>query len=557
LATPVNATDAATKAYVDSVAEGLTVHESVVAATTNTLAILSGGSVTYNNGTAGVGATLTLGTALTTIDGVTLVNGDRVLIKNEVAAANNGIYVRTSSTVFTRAADYDTSAEIVAGDFVFVSGGTTYNSTGFVQIDAVATVGTDPIVWEQFSGAGTFTAGPGLTLTGTQFSVNVDGITTAIVSGNVVVKASAEFTTPNIGAATGTSLSVTGNVSANNLSISNIANVSGTLTAGNLSTAGTVSATGNVTGGNLVTSGVVSASGNVTGGNITTAGVVAATGNVSGGNLTTAGALSVTGNANIGNIGVVGVIATGNISAGNLSVPGITSLGNIGNVAISGGTSGQFIQTDGNGVLSFASISASSLVNGNSNVVVTANGNVTVSSAGNANILTVTGTGANVSGTLNATGNANVGNVGAAAGVFTANVSANNVAATNAVTANAVTANVITANTNIAVGNSTITSGTLTTTSITANQAIAQFSVTGVTGIEFLVKGLDSGGKYSVATVQAVTDGTNVDYAIFGGVNIGTSTGSLSVAIVSSNVVLQVSPSSSNSTVWTTQYRLI
>ena len=98
----------------------------------------------------------------------------------------------------------------------------------------------------------------------------------------------------------------------------------------------------------------------------------------------------------------------------------------------------------------------------------------------------------------------------------------------------------------------------MTTNTITANQAIAQYSVTGVTGIEFLVKGIDSlGAKYSVATVQAVTDGANVDYSIYGGVQLGAYTGSLSVAISGSNVVLQVTPASSNSTVWTTQYRII
>jgi hypothetical protein len=161
--------------------------------------------------------------------------------------------------------------------------------------------------------------------------------------------------------------------------------------------------------------------------------------------------------------------------------------------------------------------------------------------------LVVTGTGANVAGTLNATGNANVGNIGAENGEFTANVNVSDTA----------TANVLVANVSVGIATTTITSGTLTTTSITTNQVIASFSVTDVTGVEFVVKGLDSGGRYSMATVQAVTDGTTVDYAIFGGVNIGTSTGSLSVAISSGNIALRVSPSSSNSTVWTTQYRLI
>ena len=178
---PTNALDLATKQYVDAFVEGLHIHASCAAATTGTLATITGGSVTYNNGTAGVGATLTLGVALTSLDGYSLQNGDRVLVKDEANAAHNGIYTwATGGTVLTRATDYDTAAEIVGGDFTFVTNGTLYADTGWVQIDPVTTVGTDPINFTQFSGAGTFTAGTGLTLTGTQFSVTTNGITDAL-----------------------------------------------------------------------------------------------------------------------------------------------------------------------------------------------------------------------------------------------------------------------------------------------------------------------------------------------------------------------------------------
>jgi len=111
---------------------------------------------------------------------------------------------------------------------------------------------------------------------------------------------------------------------------------------------------------------------------------------------------------------------------------------------------------------------------------------------------------------------------------------------------------------NIVLGNTAVNWGTLTTVSIAANQTIAQLPVTGITGIEFLIKGIDSAGaKYSVATVQAVTDGANVDYSIYGGVYLTASTGVLAVNIVGSNIALQVTPSSTNSTVWTTQFRTI
>ena len=174
---PVSALQLATKQYVDSVAEGLHVHASCAAATTGTLASITGGTVTYNNGTLGVGATLTLSVALTILDGYTLQNGDRILVKNEATQANNGIYTwATGGTVLTRATDFDTATEIASGDFTFVTYGTSYSNTGWVQTNPVTTVGTDAIVWVQFSGAGTYTAGTGLTLAGTQFSITNTGV---------------------------------------------------------------------------------------------------------------------------------------------------------------------------------------------------------------------------------------------------------------------------------------------------------------------------------------------------------------------------------------------
>ena len=169
---PTSALQLATKQYVDAVAEGLHIHASCAAATTGTLASITVGTVTYNNGTAGVGATLTLSVALTVLDGYTLLNGDRVLVKNEVASANNGIYTwATGGTVLTRATDFDTAAEMASGDFTFITNGTLYANTGWVQTDPVTVVGTSPVTWVQFSGAGTYTAGTGLTLTGSQFSL--------------------------------------------------------------------------------------------------------------------------------------------------------------------------------------------------------------------------------------------------------------------------------------------------------------------------------------------------------------------------------------------------
>jgi hypothetical protein len=213
---PTSALQLATKQYVDAVAEGLHIHASCAAATPGTLASITGGTVTYNNGTAGVGATLTLSVALTVLDGYTLLNGDRVLIKNEATQANNGIYTwATGGTVLTRATDFDTAVEIASGDFTFIANGTLYANTGWVQIDQVTIVGTSPIIWVQFSGAGAYTAGTGLTLTGTQFSISNTAVTagsygSATQVGAFTVNAQGQLTsassttvTPAVGSITG------------------------------------------------------------------------------------------------------------------------------------------------------------------------------------------------------------------------------------------------------------------------------------------------------------------------------------------------------------------
>jgi hypothetical protein len=213
---PSAALDLATKQYVDAVAEGLHIHASCAAATPATLASITGGTVTYNNGTAGVGATLTLSNPLTVLDGYTLLNTNRILVKNEATQANNGIYTwATGGTVLTRATDFDTGVEIASGDFTFVTNGTLYASTGWVQINPVTTVGTDPIVWTQFTGAGTYTAGTGLTLAGTQFSITNTAVAagpygSATEVGTFTVNAQGQLTaaanttvTPAVGSITG------------------------------------------------------------------------------------------------------------------------------------------------------------------------------------------------------------------------------------------------------------------------------------------------------------------------------------------------------------------
>lgn len=160
-ADPQNPLEAATKQYVDAVSEGLHIHASVEAATT---------------------ASVDLNSAPATIDTVTLTNGMRVLVKNQTNTADNGIYVYNSASGnLTRASDFNSTAEIQGGDFVFVTSGSVYADTGWVQTEKVTTLGTDPILWIQFSGAGTYLAGNGLTLTGNIFSINT-GVTVDVSS---------------------------------------------------------------------------------------------------------------------------------------------------------------------------------------------------------------------------------------------------------------------------------------------------------------------------------------------------------------------------------------
>jgi hypothetical protein len=147
-ADPTSAQHVATKAYVDGVASGIDVKASVKAATT---------------------ANITLSGAQT-IDGVSIVSGDRVLVKDQSTASENGIYVAAASS-WTRATDMDNWAE-VPGAFTFVEQGTTNADSGWVcTSDQGGTIGSTNITWSQFSGAGQVTAGAGMTKTGNTLDV--------------------------------------------------------------------------------------------------------------------------------------------------------------------------------------------------------------------------------------------------------------------------------------------------------------------------------------------------------------------------------------------------
>lgn len=178
--------------YTQTATEGLNVKLAVAAATTTALA-----ACTYDNGTSGVGATLTgdANGALAAIDGVTLVADERVLIQDQADAAENGIYTVTTvgdasnAFVLTRTSDFDTTDDVKANSFCFVEAGTTYGDKGLVLASGDSpTVGTTDLVFTQFTGAGAFTSGDGLSQSGNTINVNVDNSSIEINSDTLRLK---------------------------------------------------------------------------------------------------------------------------------------------------------------------------------------------------------------------------------------------------------------------------------------------------------------------------------------------------------------------------------
>ena len=166
---PTQAQDAATKAYVDAVKTGLDFKDSVRVATTGNITIASD---------------LNVGD---TIDGITLADGDRVLVKDQSTASQNGIYTAGASPA--RATDADADAEVTAGLFGFVEEGTANSDNGYVlSTDGTITVGSTALTFTQFSGAGQIIAGDALSKSGNTLNVNDDNITVEVSSDNLRIK---------------------------------------------------------------------------------------------------------------------------------------------------------------------------------------------------------------------------------------------------------------------------------------------------------------------------------------------------------------------------------
>jgi len=239
---PTNGTDATNKNYVDAAIAGLSWKQSVRAATTVAGTLAS----SFANGQV--------------IDGITLVTGDRILIKNQATQTENGIYIVAASGAPARSADADTGTELV-GASVYVDQGTVNADTGWTQTtNAPITIGSTNIVWAQFSGSGTYSAGTGLSLTGNTFA-NTGVLTNVAGTGISVSGATGNVTISNTGVtsvANGTGISVsgaTGGVTITNTGVTSVAGTAGNITVSastgvvtfNLAAAGTAGTYGTIT----------------------------------------------------------------------------------------------------------------------------------------------------------------------------------------------------------------------------------------------------------------------------------------------------------------------
>jgi hypothetical protein len=501
---PVQDGDAANKLYVDqAVTTGFTFHQPVFAATTTTLATATGGTVTYaqpNGAGNGIGATLTTTGSFNLIDTANIQTvGTRVLVKDQANAVQNGVYTWSNSTVIVRSSDTDqygsdSTESFGLNDYFYVQSGNVNTGAAYIVNAPTGTItfGTSNITFAEFSKSQVYTANTsaGISLTGTVISALVDNVTTAFSSGNIVVKTGAVLTTPNIGAATGTSLSATGNV-----------------TGGNINTGGIVSATGNVTGnyilgnGALLT-GVITSVANINNGtsNVT---VVSSGGNVAvsvGGTPNVAvfattgeyitGLLSVSGNITGGNLNAAGLSLSSNVVSAINSTSNIITTANITGGNILGGANVNATTHTG------TTVSVTGNINGG-NLIVTG---VIVDNTGNLDLQT-TATNGNINLTLNGTGNVYSG-----ANLLVTGL----ISATSTVTGTSLLGSVVSVSANITGGN-ILTGGLISATSnitsaanVSGGNIISTGLVTATSNI-VTTANVSGGNVLSSALIQGVT----------------------------------------------------
>jgi hypothetical protein len=552
LSQPVQDNDAASKIYVDNaVSTALTYHSPVAAATTTTLATATSGTITYtqpNGAGNGVGATLTTTGTFLLIDTANIQTvGTRVLVKDEGNAVFNGVYTYANTTAIVRATDADqygsdSTEALSLNDYFFVTGGTTNAGAAFVVSAPTGTItfGTSNIVFSQFSSSQTYSANTsaGISISGTVINAKTDNSTTAFDGGgNIIVKTSAQLVTPDIGVATGTSLSATGNVQGGNL-----------FTAGSISSTGTITSAANIVSSQFFIGNGSQLSGLFVAGS-TGGAIVSGTSNVR---------VALDANTTVGVAGTT----VGTFASTGLYIPGLISAA--GNV-----TGDYFI---GNGS-QLTGLSASKIYNGTSEANIGASsGNANITIGGTSNVVVVSTAGMYVTGLSSTTGNVISGNV-TTAGLITAtgNITGGNLltAGLASVTGNISGGNILTgalvsATTVVAAGN--VTGGNILTGGlISATSSIT--AAANITGGNILTAGLVSatanitGGNLLTAGLVSATGNVTGSYILGNGAclsgvitsvaNINNGTSNVTVVSSGGNISVSVG-GTSNVAVWAT-----
>ena len=531
---PVGDQDAATKIYVDTVAQGLNIKASVSVATYAALP-----AYTYNNGTSGVGATITANAfGALVIDGQTISTiGTRVLVKNETAgnAPYNGIYTLTTAGggaayfVLTRSLDMNVAIEF-DGAFTFVSIGTENADTGWVQTGEIVTVGTTPVVWTQFSGAGQYTAGTGLTLTGSQFSITNTTVTAGTYGNSdsvsqIQINAQGQITSASNVIIQANAANLSGTTLNSNIVNSSLTSV-GTLAnldvTGNITTANSIFANAGTIQSNLFVANFANISSNTITNNLTVnVNITGNTANFSG-NILANSWLTVSNTANVGNL------RTDNLLYAN---------GQPWDMANPAGSNTQIQYNNGSG--DFAA--SANLTFNDTTQVLAVTGNITASNANLGNAVTANFfvgsgntlsniAGANVSGTVPNASHATTADSATTAGTVTNNAQAN-ITSVGTLTSLDVTGNISGGNANL--GNLVIANyyqGTLTTASqpnITSVGNLTSLNVTGNANIGNIEGANVINAAYFVGTINTANQpnitalGTLTGLAVTGNTIIG------------------------------------
>lgn len=345
---PTNGADATTKNYVDALAAGLSWKQAAKAATVDNIAL--DGSVTV-------------------VDGVTVSAGDRILVRAQTAGVENGIYI--VGTPWARAEDLDSPQESRAST-LFVEQGATLADSAWTQTAEVVTIGTTPMTFVQFAGAGAFAAGAGLTLVGNTFSISAPvstslggtGLTAVGTAGQVLAAGEAGLEYKTVTAGSGVS----------------VTNAAGMLTIANTGVLSNVAGTGisidSATGISTITNtGVLS--------------VAVAEGSTGLTSDTVAGVVTLTSTA------VTSVAVSGSGITASAPVAGVVTIANTGITSASAGAGISAITTDGalaisnTGVLSLVQGTGVTLAGSNDAITVTNNGVVDL--IGTANQVSVSG----------------------------------------------------------------------------------------------------------------------------------------------------------------------